>query len=344
MIKRTLTGLALSACSVLVTLGVLEFAVRRGAFANPQPRSTPVEAKVRSAIDRPNFRSSNPRASAKGEAFRILVVGDSFSWGDGVHPEDTFAHRLETRLDAVSRGNDFEIVNWSRPGWNTVVEYRSVEANIDELSPDLLLLAFVLNDPEPSSIQEATRLRQGLRHREPRSSASVWLYRHSELYSLVWDRLENTRIHRAYADYYPSLFKGPDWKKCLGALENFRDLAHERVIPMVLLVFPVFDSPMDDSYSYSALHTKMREVGQSLGIPVLDLFEAYRGVDVYRLAVVPYTNAHPNELAHRIAADTILDYLVRGRLIPRVNYKPLRQRALWQGSKEKKTKKSGGGS
>jgi hypothetical protein len=43
-----------------------------------------------------------------------------------------------------------------------------------------------------------------------------------------------------------------------------------------------------------------------------------------RLDQCPYTDAHPNELGHRIAADTILDYLVRGRLIPRVDYKPPR--------------------
>lgn len=59
--------------------------------------------------------------------------------------------------------------------------------------------------------------------------------------------------------------------------------------------------------------------------------------------MVPYTDAHPNELAHRIAADTILDYLVRGRLIPRVDYKPARQRALWQGQGKKKTTSSDGG-
>ena len=223
-----------------------------------------------------------------------------------------------------------------------MVEYRSVEANFDEISPDLLLLTFVLNDPEPFNPQKVAKLRNGLKRREPRFPLSVYLYRHSRLYCLAWDRLENTRVRNAYAAYYHSLFEGPDWKNCLRTLERFRDLTQERSIPMVLLVFPIFDSPMDDSYSYRALHARMREVGQSLGIPVLDLLEAYRVIDVYRLAVVPYTDAHPNELGHRIAADTILDYLVRGRLIPRVDYKPLRQRALWQGSEGKKTEKSDG--
>jgi len=343
MIRRLFIGLALSACSLLLTLGVLEFAARRGVLTNRQPRSTKVEARARAPMDSPNFRGPNSSSPPAGDSYRILVVGDSFAWGDGIHPEDTFVHRLEIRLDAVSRGSDFEVINWSRPGWNTVMEYRSVEASIDEISPDLLLLAFVLNDSEPFSPQEVAELRQGLLRREPRRRPSAYLHQHSRLYALMWDRLENTRIRRAYTAYYISLFEGPNWNKCLRALEKFRDLTHERSIPMVLLVFPIFDSPMNDSYSYGALHGKMRQVGQSLGVPVLDLLEAYRGVDVYRLAVVPYTDAHPNELAHRIAADTILDYLVRGRLVPRVDYKPLRQRARWQDSRNKKARKADGG-
>ncbi len=342
MITRLLTGLALSTCSVLLTLGVLEFAARRGAFANPQPHSTKLEVPIRSPVREPNFRGPRPRFSRETDTFRVLVVGDSFSWGVGVHPEDSFPRRLETRLDAVSRGDDFDVVNWSRPGWNTVVEFRSVESSIDKISPDLLLLAFVLNDPEPFDLNKLAVLRKGLQRGEPRFPPSAYLYRKSQLYSMVWDRIENTRIHGAYSTYYHSLYEGPDWKNCLKALESFRDLAGARSIPMALILFPIFDSRMDDTYAYTDLHDKIREVGQSLGIPVLDLLKAYRGVDVYRLALVPYTDAHPNELAHRIAADFILDYLARARFVPRLNYKPERQRALWKKGRDKEAGKADG--
>ena len=342
MFRRLLTGLALSVCSLILTLGVLEFAVRRGAFANPQPRTTKLFFTARSPLGEPNFRDSEPELSSEKESFRILVVGDSYAWGAGMHPEDSFVNRLQIRLDAVSRRTVFEVINWSRPGWNTVVEYQSVAAHIDELSPDLLLLAFVLNDAEPIEPDRVDLLRTDLRRREPRNSLSAALYQHSQLYALLWGRLENTRIHRAYDSYYHSLFEGPDWDRCVRALEQFRDLARERSLPLLLLVFPIFDSPMDDSYAYLDLHHKMREVGQSLGIPVLDLIEAYRGVDVYRLAVRPFMDAHPNELAHRIAADFILDYLARARLVPRTNYKPERHRALWKESKEREAGEADG--
>ena len=342
MFRRLLAGFALSAGSLILTLAVLEVAVRRGAFANPQPRTTKLFFKASSPLQEPNFRDSEPALRADDETFRILVVGDSYAWGHGMHPEDSFPNRLQIRLNAVARRNSFEVINWSRPGWNTVLEYRSVAAHLDELSPDLLLLAFVLNDAEPFEPQEVDKLRTELRRREPRKAPSSFLYQHSRLYALVWDRLENTRIHRAYSTYYHSLFAGPDWQRCLDALKSFRDLAHEKSIPMVLLVLPIFDSPMDDSYAYRDLHRKMREVGRSLGLPVLDLMEAYQGFDVYRLAVRPFTDAHPNELAHRIAADFILDFLARARLVPELDYKPQRQRDRWRKSGEKEGEKTNG--
>jgi hypothetical protein len=60
----------------------------------------------------------------------------------------------------------------------------------------------------------------------------------------------------------------------------------------------------------------LRDTGESLGVPVLDLLETYWGVDGRRLAVIPFTDAHPSELAHRIASDTILEFLIEKDLLP----------------------------
>ena len=59
----------------------------------------------------------------------------------------------------------------------------------------------------------------------------------------------------------------------------------------------------------------------ALGIPVFDLFEVYRDIEGRRLPVTPFTNPHPNELAHRLAADAILDELVGAELLPPIRYR-----------------------
>lgn len=270
-------------------------------------------------MGRPDFRQPDFQVEDKHGAFRILVLGDSFSWGDGVYREDTFAYRLETRLNSLTRESHFEVVNWSRPGWNTVRQLWSLEPEFAGLDADLLILAFVLNDPEPVERSSLERMLEPARSRQPAPGVSSWLFANSRLYALVWTRLENSRTHRELSAYYRSLFAGEHWEACQRALKRLRNLSRKQGIPMLLVIFPVFDSAMDESYPYADLHAQIRKEGERLQMQVLDLFELYEGMDSRRLAVVPFTNAHPSELAHRVAADGILDYLIGGNVVTVVN-------------------------
>ena len=74
---------------------------------------------------------------------------------------------------------------------------------------------------------------------------------------------------------------------------------------MVLMIFPIFDSPLDHRYAYHNLHARVAEAASSAGLEVLDLLPSYKGLDGRDLAVVPYSDAHPSPLAHSIAAETI---------------------------------------
>ena len=320
-------SLTLSAASLAVTLVLVELVLRWGILPDSfQPQTTELVTAGESRLFRPDFRKPRREPGPKEDQFRIVVVGDSFAWGDGVHAEDAFPDRLEIRLNAVSRGDRFEVVNWSRPGWNTVRQYRSLKDRLDWLDPDLLILSVVLNDAEPTEPEELEELRTGIVTREPGPGLSASLYGHSRLYQWAWDRLENTRRRRELTAYYHSLFHGEHWQAFGRAVRSLHKATRSRSIPMILVVFPIFDCQLDDSYPYLELHAKAGEVGESLDVPVLDLTEEYQAVDARRLAVIPFTNAHPNELAHRMAADAIVDYLARGRLVPPLDYVPRHRR------------------
>jgi len=189
-------GLALLGVSLLLTLLGVETLLRVGALSAGERLSTAVEERPTSRMSQPDFRQPGFTIQDKQGAFRVLVVGDSFSWGDGVHYEDAFPYKLETRLNAVSRGDRFEVINWSRPGWNTVRELWSVEPRLGELDPDLLILAFVLNDSEPVDRAKQEQMLSAVASRQPAPGLSSWLFAKSRFYALVWTRLENSRTHR----------------------------------------------------------------------------------------------------------------------------------------------------
>lgn len=310
---------------MLTLLGV-EALLRLELWPERPRRTTVIEDRARSAGHEPDFREPGFRIEEKKGAFRILVIGDSFAWGDGVYYQDAFPYRLENRLNEVSRGERFEVINWSRPGWNTVRQLHSLTRELQALEPDLAILTFVLNDPEPVEKTKRREMLASVERRQPSPGLSAWLFDRSRLYAMVWTRVENTRTHRELSAYYHRLFEGEHWELCRRALRRLRNHTSRWQIPLILVILPVFDSPMDDRYPYLDLNSKIRMEAESLGIGVLDLMDTFWGLDTHRLAVVPFTDAHPSEIAHRVMADAILDHVVRKRLVPPVNQPPQKRR------------------
>lgn len=297
-------------------LGLAEMALRlmppgRGSFRDTQV----AEASQRSPLSLPNWRSRPPPGPKPAGVFRILSLGDSFAWGDGIYPEDAYPDRLERRLNRSGAETRFQVVNWSRPAWNTDLQWRSIRDTVDGLEPDLILIGYVLNDAEPSDVATARTLTAPLFRRSPEHPVSRQLHRHSALYRILRERLENTRQRKAFSTYYQALYRGEGWRQARAALQALHDRAKARGVPAVLVIFPVFDSQLDDRYRYADIHRTVERAGWKIGMPTLDLLPTFRGVDARRLANHPFTDPHPSELAHRIAADRIARYLHRKGLL-----------------------------
>lgn len=214
------------------------------------------------------------------------------------------------------RSTPIEVVNWSRPGWNTVEEWRATRGELGKLDPDLLLLGFCLNDPEGSG-RERRAEHDTMQLRDPPGGMAGWLIGSSRLAELVWGRWAAQRRTFAVHAYHRSLYEPSDNRKaCFEALEGFRDWAERSRVPAILVVFPIFERSLGHGYPYPEIHEQMRRVGAEMRFPVFDLLEAYRGMDGRRLAVDPPRDPHPNELAHRMAADAIREHLDESGLLP----------------------------
>jgi hypothetical protein len=55
--------------------------------------------------------------------FKILLLGDSVSWGNGINDSDAlYASRLEVELNGQGRGISYEVINSGVPGYSTFQE------------------------------------------------------------------------------------------------------------------------------------------------------------------------------------------------------------------------------
>src|SRR4029434_5919915 len=79
--------------------------------------------------------------------FKILVLGDSVAWGDGIDETTrTFPYLLERRLGARDPGHTFEVVNAAVPGYTTEQEATYLELHGLALGPAAIVVQFTLND------------------------------------------------------------------------------------------------------------------------------------------------------------------------------------------------------
>lgn len=81
----------------------------------------------------------------KGEMYRILCFGDSWTYGYGVNIEDSWPKKLEEYL--LSKGyNNIEVINCGRPGLYTTKYKYYIEKYVPLLKPDLVLVGVLQID------------------------------------------------------------------------------------------------------------------------------------------------------------------------------------------------------
>ena len=111
----------------------------------------------KSSMSRPEFhidfstndiglRGINP-TSPKANTFRILVLGDSQTWGFGVEDNETYSIRLENLLSAQYPNLDIQVLNGGVPGYGTADELAFLKSRGAALQPDLVIVQFLsVND------------------------------------------------------------------------------------------------------------------------------------------------------------------------------------------------------
>ncbi len=234
-------------------------------------------------------------------AFRVVFVGDSFTWGYGVaDPADRFGDRVRAELEGRAPGAaDVWVVG--RIGASTSHEIEMCGQLVGECDVDHVILAYCLNDADdllPESLRDGNLL-------PPPSRAS--LLSHSFLLDLL--RAQFQLLRSGEGERYFDLLDRLHRDDASWAVQKARFVELQRVVTgggarLDVVVFPLF-SHWGDDYPFDAWHERVARAWADLGVEVLDLRAAYAGHDGADLRV-GMLDAHPNERAHAVAAEAIL--------------------------------------
>jgi hypothetical protein len=272
--------------------------------------------RERRPINSRGYRDVEHSLDKPGGVRRVVCLGDSFTWGARVLYDDAWPRRLQRGL-ARERGEPWEAIVLAEPGLNAVQLAFILGNEAFAYDPDVVVLAWVLNDAEDLDSAEARRAEDWVAESRREPSALESVLDRSALARLVTGRLAATAGNRErirnfrsyYADDYPG------WVAAREALRKMGGLCRAHGVPFVVAIFPLFGNPLDESYPFEDEHAKVAQAAAQSGAKVVDLLPQYRGLRWELLVVDGPRDEHPNEIAQRIAAQTLVRAV--DELVPR---------------------------
>jgi hypothetical protein len=286
--------------------------------------------------------------------YRILVVGDSFTFAEQVNQQETFTQRLEDRLNAESSGPHYRVLNAGSNGWATANEAVYLTKEGVRFRPDLVIVAlYVGNDISDNyrrvaTVQNAVEADLALRGADSFDGPRR-LLRKSELYSVfesgVLAKLpwwqgngggddDDRRPPRAPSEAQEA------WTITERLLDRMRDVSASQGARFMVMAIPTAlevaqrgggavketdeedadqDESSDEKPGFEDMHGTLGEIVARANLTSLDLLGPFRRADNRTKERLYYRqNAHWTAAGHAVATDELYEFLKEQNLVASV--------------------------
>jgi lysophospholipase L1-like esterase len=270
-------------------------------FHFPNRSGTYYGAEIRTNSE--GFRDNEYARGKPPGKMRIAMIGDSFVLGWGVPFEDTMAKVLERELNAP--GDRFEVINMGVGNYDSVMELELFKLKGLAFRPDIVLLVYFVNDPEPP--QRISQL-------------GYYVKRSSYLGAFFFDRYMKFRARLDkdfnWKDYYASLYTEgtPDLIASQDAIRELARLCRDEGIQLFIVSYPELHEL--NPYPLPMATDHIRNLAQESEVPFLDLLPAFAPEEPSSLWV-SMEDTHGNVKASRLAAHAMYEALQSSGLMNR---------------------------
>jgi hypothetical protein len=231
---------------------------------------------------------------------RVLMLGDSTTLGWGVPVEQTVARILERKLNASSVPGcaRFEVLNGGVGNYGTVQEFAQYRNRDRFFKPDLVILEYFINDPEPVPRERSF----GLLGR-----SYLWAFAASRYDALL--RLSGARP--AWKEYYASLYRAgqPGLPAAMRALDRLADMTEQDGAGLLVALLPDLHR-IDPVYPFVREHGIVKDALARKGVDAMDLIDSLRGHGPERSLWVTPQDPHPNGKANELIAGQMLPWIL----------------------------------
>ena len=256
-----------------------------------RPGTSGVYMGVPVAINSMGLRDREYSLEKPAGVIRILMLGDSLTFGWGAPEAGTTSKALERLLNAGGGPARYEVINTGVGNTNTAMQTAYFVNKGYQFQPDIVVLNYFINDAEET----------------PRKKES-WITAHS--YAAVflagrWDILERTYFGKAdWQQYYHDLYR-PDaagWQEAGRSLAELADFCRGKGMKLMVVNYPELHQLAD--YPFADVTAEMARLAANENLPFFDLLPSIRTDEPTSLWVTP-TDSHPNAKAAELFARAI---------------------------------------
>lgn len=262
------------------------------------------------------FRGPDFLTQKASSTIRIIFLGDSFTFGEGVYLEDTFPEQFKkmAQKNNLFKNNDLEIINLGVGGYNTSQAVALLEEFALDLKPDYIVLSYTLNDAETNLffIVNENLMRQNREEIVPENISQTLnippVISWSKSIKAIWKISINKKQTKKLINYYQSIYKKhqPGWKDTQKALAKLSEISQQNNIPVVITIFPLLYE-LNDNYPFNNIHALIKQNLDKNQLPYIDLFSYLKNKNASDLWVYP-TDQHPNETVHAQIGQILFNY------------------------------------
>ncbi|MFA5156563.1 MAG: hypothetical protein WC532_04150 [Candidatus Omnitrophota bacterium] len=244
------------------------------------------------AINSAGFRGGEYKISKDKDTFRVVLIGDSATFGRMLSFEDSIGERLRSALSSACPGRKVEVLNMGVEGYNSAQELEVLKAKGLKYGPDLVVVYYCFNDPEePEYYFEKNFINRNFR------IAQYILYK-AKKHAIKAEKKK--KGIKSIEDNFRYLYSTEGWRIAKGAIMAMGDLTAAHGVKMVLLIVPEMSEPVKDfrdGYPFRYINNMLTAIRHD-NITVIDPMEEFSRLNLNKadIAVWSYAGRQANDI------------------------------------------------
>jgi lysophospholipase L1-like esterase len=274
-------------------------------------------------------------APAPFPGFRIIVLGDSITFGLSVPLEATYAYQMQEMLDKSA--SEYEVLNFGVVGYDILQEVALLAYHGLAYKPDLVVVGFCLNDVgiagfnleyiervqkyKSNLLLSSSRLARFIVEKADRIRIGTWMGEKNRpevfakdyqgrIVPIADDEHELHELMRRVPEDHPSNWYRSELRvgRLRYAFAHLAALAARERFSVVALIFPWLVGHAN-YYPHQLAHEIVKLEAHRVGFDVLEVVQDFMDAGMDSLRVRKRDVIHPNERGHRIVAEKLVRYV-----------------------------------